>query len=317
MVMIDPAGTPPYSEKDEAEEPKEPEVIPPKEEDNSDVPDEELTTEQVISKLFGKMDRLLVRLDDIPKEAERKTKALLEMFNDTRGLGIFAEDKQAEFFTRLHSLSEEAGHGYHTVLEVELARQRIAPMKPEEVYDMVGNVSRAVQPMQPATTPTIIQPSAPSLGVLSGYWYYKASKETAKVMAEMANRQQMQPKIGTSEKVTDILDFPRQLQPEFNKVQDFYHNTLHTLYFFHDEQTVIIHQLELQKHLNKLVHIIRTFCKTIAEYRKEAVLERQRMIAQSIVTLKMAESQALGGMRMSDMMRQIREAVGAAPIGDR
>src|SRR4030042_487280 len=160
MAMIDSAGSP--------EEAEEPEVIRP---DDDDIADEELTTEQVISKLFGKMDRLILRLDDIPKQAERKTNNLLMMFNDTSGLGIFAKDKQPEFFTRLHALSEEAGHGYHTVLEVELARQRIAPMKPEEVYDMVGNVSRAITPMQTSSMPTVIQPMAPSLGVLSGYWY--------------------------------------------------------------------------------------------------------------------------------------------------
>ena len=261
-----------------------------KEEPEESEADEEVSTEEVMGKLFGKMDRLIVRLDEIPEKAEAKTKELLQMFDDTKGLGIFAEEKQADFFNKLQGLSEEAGHGYHTVLEVELARQRIAPMKPEEVFDMVGNVSKAIQPVQPQFAPAIIQPTAPSLGVLSGYWYYKASKETAKVMAEISNRQLNQPKIGTSEKVTVILDFPRQLQPEFNKIQDFYHNTLHTLYFFPDQQTVIIHQLELRKHLNKIVTIIRTFCKTIAEYRKEAILERQRMVAQAIIMLKMAEA---------------------------
>jgi hypothetical protein len=67
--------------------------------------------------------------------------------------------------------------------------------------------------------------------------------------------------------------------------------------------------------MNKLSGIIRAFCRTITEYRKEMVGDRKADIAKAVLYLQTAQAQQLGGMRMSDFYKMMRESMGAADAG--
>jgi len=257
-----------------------------------------------IREVFQDFDKLIDKLDKIPKTAETKTNELLKLFFD-KGKDIF-KDPQL-FLEKLNNLSEEVGHAQHIVLAIELARQRITPQQVENVA-----VPQAPTPGQPIT----INTSAPQqLGVLSGMWYAKAEIAKAKAIIEASRRGEVTPQITATKEVIDILDFGRQLPREFNRVQDWFQQSIDHLTIYDDDETHERLLSDLRKHINKLAGIIRAFCRTVAEYRKDALSEGKKDIAESIVAMKMAEYRSLGGMQMKDIYKAMREAAGSQDAG--
>jgi hypothetical protein len=270
--------------------------------------------EDLLATMFRDFDKVTEKLDKIPQSAKTKTDALLELFfsNDDKPVDIFSLQKQKQFLKKLNDLSGEVGHAYHTVLSIELARQSIAPQQIES--------SELPKPSQAQTSgqPITINAAPPQqLGVLSGAWYYGAESKRSKAIVEIAKLQQQQnvPQISTATPVLDILDFGRQLIPEFNRVQEYYQHALEQVQFFPDDWTRDRLTAELRKHLNKLAGIIRAFCQTICEYRKDLVHEGKKDVAKALMALKMAEAQSLGGMRMSDFYKAMRDAAGPQDAG--
>ena len=239
-----------------------------------------LDVDDVLPLLFEEFDKHAAVLDKIPEDAKTKTNNLLKLFETD----IFKDGAvQTAFLTALNDLSEEVGHAYHTVLAIELARTQAQPPKMESLMPTI--------PQQQGQSPINISTQTPSLGWLSGLWYYKGEKEKAQALKAIAEaRRSDVPQISTSKEVIDILDFGRQLIPEFNRVQEFYQKAVDTVYFFSDQQTKERLQGHLRMHLNKLADIIRAFCRTIAEYRKELIGDRKRDVAKAILALKMAQA---------------------------
>lgn len=83
-------------------------------------------TLQPIQEIFADFNKLAEKLDKIPESAKTKTTALLTLFFDQKN-DIFNDPQK--FLEGINDLSEEVGHAYHTVLSIELARQRINPQK--------------------------------------------------------------------------------------------------------------------------------------------------------------------------------------------
>lgn len=236
--------------------------------------------DDIITLTFSSIDQMAGKLDEIPAKAETKTHTLLELLDTP---DVFKN--KAAFYNAMNDLSEEVGHAYHTVLAIELARQRVSPPEPKDLLELL---SKQAQPNQPV----VLQPTAPQLGVLSGYWYAKAAKEISKATLQSKQDQNV-PQISTSKEVIDILEFGRQLTPEFNRVYTWFQQSLdHLGCGFDDADTQERFLSELRKHMNKLAGIIRSFCRTITEYRKELYGARKERIATSIIALKMAEAHA-------------------------
>jgi len=260
--------------------------------------------DQIIASTFRDFDKAINRLDQIPESAKTKTQTLLDIFGkDT----LFSEPN--EFYQVLNDLSEEIGHAYHTVLAIELARQKITPQIASDLFDQVTRLNRSSN-----QSPIVIgQGQTPQqLGVFSGGWHYLAERAKAKAVLQAIreSKDQTTPQISTGKEVVDILEFGRQLIPEFNKVIEYYSCCIDHLYFFHDDDTTERFRSDLQKHMNKLAGIVRIFCRTSTEYRIELFGERKRDIAKGALAMKMAEAQQLGGLRMSDVYRSVREASG-------
>jgi hypothetical protein len=267
-----------------------------------------------LATIFADFDRATEKLDEIPRNAQTKTEALLSLFfpgKDKDPKDIF-EDQQ-EFLEKLNDLSEEIGHAYHTVLSIELARQQISPQQIQN-----AELSSQTKPSVATGQPIVVNAAPPQqLGVFSGGWYYGAERSRSKALVEIARLQQQQnaPQISTAARVLDILDFGRQLIPEFNRVQEYYQKSIEHLKFFPDSETRDRFTAELRKHLNKLAGIIRAFCQTIAEYRKDLIHEGKKDVAKALMAMKMAEANSLGGMRMSDFYKAMREAAGPQDAG--
>jgi hypothetical protein len=267
--------------------------------------------DKIISLTFKDFDKAIVRLEAIPVSAEKKTRALLDSFGVDERAKLFSEPE--EFYRAMNDLSEEIGHAYHTVLAIELARQKINPQIASDLFESVSRVNRPSN-----QSPIVIQGQAsttPQLGVLSGAWYYAAERARSKAMVEAIKESKDTPQISTGKQVVDVLEFGRQLVPEFNRVYEWFHCSIDHLYFFNDADTMERLTGDLQKHMNKLAGIVRIFCRTITEYRKELYGERKRDIARGAVAMKITEAQNLGAMRMSDFYRSVREAAGEEDAG--
>lgn len=259
--------------------------------------------EQPILEVFADLDKLAEKLNAIPKSAKGKTAKLLALFEKDKD--IFEQPEK--FLQALNELSEEVGHAYHTVLTIELEREKIA--KPS-----TATIPTPLQ-KQPEVTPNLIVQTQPQKG--GGMWDYMSARKMATVWKKLLEERQLQdvPQISTSREVIDILDFGRQLIPEFNRVQEYFQQSQDHLYFFNDSETKERFRSELREHLNKIAGIIRTFCKTIAEYRKDLILQHKTEISQGLLAYKMAEYQAFGGMKASEVMKAIRETAGAQDAG--
>lgn len=261
-----------------------------------------------ITVLFEDFNKLIDKLDEIPKSAETKTKALLDLFFDDKEdddeEGVFGAPQK--FLEAINNLSEEIGYAYHTVLAIELARQKITVEKPSDITNLLSKPQATGQPISITT-------STPQLGFW-GLWHYKAEKAKAQAIRESSQRGVGEPQISTSKEVFDILEFGRQLIPEFNRIQEYYQKCIDHLYFFNDKETRERFHSELSKHLNKMSGIIRTFCRTITEYRKEVIGEHKRDVAKAAIALQMAEAQARGAAGLSEWFRAAREARGPTRV---
>lgn len=258
--------------------------------------------------LFQDFDEAIKKLDEIPTSAQRKTEDLLAFFDAEN---IFAEGKRGKFQKKLSALTEEVGHAYHTVLAIELARQGLeSNIDKDFVSQMLGMGAGNARSNNPQVVVQPSLPPAPQLGVLSGFHYKGAVKELAKAYVKVHGKDDGyndKPQIATSKEVIDILEFGRQLIPEFNAVQEFYQRSVDHVYFFHDKETLDRLTSEIKKHLSKLAGIIRSFCRTIAEYRKDQQQDRKSDVGKAILALQMAKYEAVGNTSIAEMLQAIRK----------
>ena len=245
-----------------------------------DKEEKKLDVDNVLPLLFEEFERDKQKLKVIPEQANTKIDSLLKLFEND----IFTKENQTNFLSILKSLNIETGHAYHIVQQFELARLQAQPPKIESLIPTFS------QPQQ-SQSPINISTQTPSLGWLSGLWYYKGEKEKAQALTAMAEaRRSDVPQISTSKEVIDTLDFGRQLTPEFNRVIEYFNKAVAITHDFSDPDTKERLQSDMRMHLNKLSGIILAFCEFITGYRTDLVGDRERDVAKAILALKMAES---------------------------
>lgn len=252
-------------------------------------------TLQPVLDIFRNFDELAKKLDDIPEQAKTKTDILLDVFFN-KEKDIF-EDPQI-FLSALNDLSEEVGHAYHTVLAIELKRMGLTP--PPTPMPIMPKTDKSASQL-------IVQTQPPKGG---GFWDFWGTRSYAKVWERYLKQNAglpSTPQVTTSKEVVDILEFGRQLIPEFNRVQEYFQHCIEHLSFFNDKDTKERFHSELRKHMNKLSGIIRVFSRTSAEYRKELIGERKRDIAKMIIGLNMMAMSSEQGIPGDKMARAINE----------
>jgi len=250
-----------------------------------------------LQKMFADFDSNIEKLEEIPKKALAKTEALLEIFFLA---DIFEEPEQ--YLKAIDDLSEQNGHAYHTVLIIELKRQGI--VKPPSIpLPTNPQVDKSAGQM-------IIQTQPPKGG---GLWDYMGTRSYAKVWERFLKSQSESsttPQISTAREVIDILEFGRQLIPEFNRIQEYFQKCIDHLYFYDDKDTKERFHSELRKHMSKICGIVRVFCRTIAEYRKELVGDRKQDLGKAIIAMRMAELSVMGPMTKQDIYKMLSDAAG-------
>jgi len=270
---------------------------------SSDDEKKEIEIDDIVTLTFSSMDAAIKDLGKIPETAKRKTDALLNLFDGD----IFASP--SKFLKSITDLSEEIGHANHVVLEIDLRRQGIIHSNP------TPPPTPQITTTQPERSQLIVQTQPPKGG---GFMDYLSTRKMAGVWRDFLQSQKgEQPQITTSKEATDVLDYGRQLIAESNRTHKYYEQSLAHLKFFNDAETKERFTSNLREHLNKISGIIRAFCRTAVEYRKELAGERKSDMAKAVIALKMAEFQSTGGMTTADYFRMAREAMGGQDAGNK
>lgn len=223
---------------------------------------------QHIQEILESLKEDAERLEQNVKAAEDRSVTLMALF--------FKSDEYLEFefpdwfWMGITELSEQVGYAQHMVLEIENKRAGI----PEEIEKGKTNpVAQAPVVVHP--TPAVIQQPGGVAGWLGERTRAKSAEKIQKLYLQFQAKQET-PKIATEHQVTDILEFGRQLIPEFNRLHLYFQQCLDHLYCYSDDATKRYFHGELRQHLFKLVGIIRSFCRTVAEYRK-TILDNVKM----------------------------------------
>jgi len=246
-------------------------------------------------------------LESTVKKAEEKGTALMKLF--------FKENKYPEFDTPqkmwsgLADLSEQIGHALYMVLEVENKRAGLVKLVEEkgEKTKEKGENPHLI------TVQTSTQPVVQAPGGLFGYMGQRTQAGATKAIKKMEldyMRQQGPPKIATEQRVLDILEFGRQLIPEFNRIHLYFQQCLDHLHFYDDDELKAFFHGELRTHLSKLTGIIRSFCRTVAEYRKAVLDEVKMALAKGMTEVVVARYIAEGKIPLSELFKEMREAGG-------
>lgn len=243
------------------------------------------------------VDRL--SLETAVGKAETKGKTLMKLFSAENTYPEF--DNPEKFWMSIIDLSEQIGHAQYMVLEIENKRKQLMESLEEKKTNPTAQPSVVVNP-------PMVAPPAGVWGYV-GARRYASSQEKMQKMAIQAMERSATPQIATEHSVIDILDFGRQLTPEFNRVYNYFQQCLDHLSIFDDDNTKIVFHGELRTHLLKLTTIIRSFCRTVSEYRKSVLDEIKMQLAKSLT--EVATAQAIGGgkMSLSDFYRMAREGM--------
>jgi hypothetical protein len=195
---------------------------------------------------------------------------------------IFAHPEK--FLKCLDQLSDVQGYVQHTVLEIELQRERIR--KPQSLFEEAKPEGNKVP------TPVIVQTAQP-VQSSPGMFGYLSERLRARVLEKQLEKGNASPTITTTQKPRDILDYCRDITREYNKIVDYFQCCLDTLTLFpNTKKTRDFYYAEIRSYVNKLSNIIKSFSRAITEYRKELVGERQESYARAITSLEEARYMA-------------------------
>jgi hypothetical protein len=271
----------------------------------------------IVVSVFSSLDAQIEALDQIPDDVLGHTTALLNIITDLKQ-NIFEDPAtKIKFINALLGTSEEVGHAFHAILEIERERanpektpSNIPPMPQLPQIGQMGTPEIVERPVQGGITLNTQQPQ-----MKIGYWAMRQWRGMVEKWLE-AQKDLAQAQI-TSSKVVDILDYGRELEAEWMRLMNFYHYAQQRLSFFDDKETYRNQHQEVETHIIKMISIIRAFTRTIVEYRKERFGDRKVGVAQGAMALEATEAAALGNLRLSDLIRGAREQMGDEQVGAR
>lgn len=239
-----------------------------------------------IATIFGKFERTEEKLSQIPKDSRAAVNKVMAVFVD--GIDIFA--KPEDFFSSLSEVSDVMGHCYHTVLEIELQRQKIDTGQSIKELLMPKPANQQQTELAGKTQPIIFQAATQPIPSNSPGWTgYLSERVRMKTLKEIVGLQKTAPEITTEKKPTDILDYCRDIPRECNRLYDYYQSALDMVEIYPDPATKGYLRSELRLFLGKLCNIIVGFTRAIVDYRTELLGYRETAYAQAITAMKQAE----------------------------
>lgn len=285
--------------------------------EDDDTEDEEQPQEQqqwlepnaIVSDAYKSLDAQIAKLDRIPEDAKTACDALLEYAVKKE---LFSPDGQVGFYEVLGGTDEQLGHCIHAVLEIE--RERVIPPKEPTVTPMaLPSIESPMQTVQvQGVQPGQQQPPITvKTGALAEFFRGRALNKATEKLIAFQREQMNRPEITTS-KVKDILDYGRELLPEYNKLYEFYDKALKRLRFFDDAETVWNQRQEIVNEIVKITGVIRAFSRAVVEYRKERFGDRKVGVASGVMWLAASIASAPPmmmkppppGDKLSDLLRE-------------
>jgi len=237
----------------------------------------------IVSDAYKSLDKQIVELDKIPARAKQAGISLRE--HAIKG-DLFSEEGQIKTYQVLEDTNKELGQCIHAVMEIE--RERYVPQKATDNLPAIPSLESSPQTVNVQGTPQG-QPITVKTGFLAewakGRAMNKAMDKAIQFQKDMMNR----PEITTS-KIKDVLDYGRELIPEFNKLYNFYDCGIKRVYFFSDAETVWNQRREIVNEVAKITGVIEAFSNAVVEYRKERFGDRKVGVAAGAMWLEAAKA---------------------------
>jgi len=261
--------------------------------DDGAVEPEVLEPSDIVSEAYKSLDRQIEKLDLIPAGAKERSDVLLDMVYDS-GKDIMQDpEDQLAFIKALHALNEEIGHAFHALMEID--RERSRPQKDSGLPELPMLPMQMQGQGQYQSAPMVVgQPTVVKKGMFSSFWEHMSNRRWAKAYENAVDSRQ--PEITTS-KVIDILDYGRQLESEFSRLQTFYDKGIKRVHFFNDANTLRNQMQEIRLECVKIAGIICAFSTAITEYRKERYGDRKVGVAAGAMWLEAAKARSEMQMR--------------------
>jgi len=248
---------------------------------------EVLQPSDIVSQAYKSLDAQILKLDEIPTGAKNKSNTLLALVYNSKKDIMQNPKHQLEFIKALHALNEQIGHAFHALMEID--REHYRPQKDSNLPSLpeIPQLPIQTQNQAAATTPVVVgQPTVVKKGLFAPFWEHMSNRRWAQAYEHAVESRQ--PEITTS-KVIDILDYGRQLESEFSRLQTFYDKGIKRVHFFNDENTLRNQMQEIRLECVKIAGIICAFSTAITEYRKERYGDRKVGVAAGAIYLLAAQ----------------------------
>jgi len=263
--------------------------------DNGAVEPEVLEPNQIVSEAYKSLDKQIEKLDLIPRGAQEKSDVLLDLVYDSEKDIMQDPKAQFEFIKALHALNEQIGHAFHALMEID--REHYRPQKDSSLPSLpeLPMLPMQSQGQYQSAPPVVVgQPTVVKKGMFSSFWEHMSNRRWAGAYEKAVDSRQ--PEITTS-KVIDILDYGRQLESEFSRLQTFYDKGIKRVHFFNDANTLRNQMQEIRLECVKIAGIICAFSTAITEYRKERYGDRKVGVAAGAMWLEAAKARSEMQMR--------------------
>lgn len=273
---------------------------------------EDQGAEYYLNLIFDKFEQQEVKLTKLSKSL---TDQLEEMMDWIRTQGIKIFDQESLLYKKLDAFKKITPHTDHLVLYIDNWHRLLA--QPEKLAELAINSAKERQGDTEAQK-IAVDLSRGTEDAKGGYggWRYLGERkkmDTALKIAQM----RVQPQVTSSNRQVNFLDYAKDIPPELNKLYDWLPRACRRVSRWDDPATKTTTYSILRIYLEKLATMISGFSGAILELRKELVGERELAHAQAITAMKQAEYMSLGGMKMSDFYRMMREGAGGEHIGDK
>jgi len=291
----------PDEEAEEEEEESEAEGVEEAEEEAEETGRDEISSEALLWEVLDGIDEEIRNLDEEMKQLTKQTDAIREMvYKKLESKEVPPElEKPGEFRKLLDKLNSHMGKTIEYIVRVEKTRKKLEYVPWDELVAESMNPEALegrevpLHPQQPPVNVTVSPPAqaqAPSVQ-RPGYWYYKAEKEKAKAMVLIQKMRMEQPTAVTTQHVTDIIQFGRQLQPALNKIKKWIPGALAYVQVFQNDHLFFLLHEECATFISQLLSSLESFVGACIEYRKNLLGGRKLGMARSIA--KILESMAV------------------------
>lgn len=275
------------STREEAEEEKEEE-------------EEEVSLGGILLYIINDLNTQIKIVDDDLDEINGIANKIREMLYKPVEKGKIPEElnNPKEFMLLLDSLSVALGDAVDYVLRVEKTRRQIEYLPYDELLAEVRPQDEESAPRGRPQSPinvTVAQPPAsatpPTSQPYQGYWASRAEIQKAKIWAEVQKQKMKKSEtVVTTQQITDIVQFGRQLLPAFNAIKQRIPGAVaHVECFNNDNVCFLLHE-EIKTFTSQTLEALVAFVTACKRYRKNLLEGRKLGMARAIAKIAEAES---------------------------